>query len=164
MHNGNINKFIQPSLNSKQDKLIFPSENTFDGWRLVSSDNTVRRLIGHEQIQVAGVIDLANGSTGITDIRIGLNTNLTGLTNYYTKTETDNSVALKAPLASPAFTGTISTTGDICSNATATTIAAIKSLALQQTGDVSGGTVLQLQNREGVRGISAQTSNAKLIT
>ena len=148
----------------RNDKFIFPSENTFDGWRLVSSDNIVRRLIGDDEIQVAGVLDLATGSNRITDIKIGLNTNLTGLTNYYTKAEVDNSLALKAPFASPALTGTISIAGDItCSNATATAIAANKSLTLQRTGDVSVGTVLQLQNREGVRGISVQTSNAELL-
>ena len=44
---------------------------------------------------------------------------------------------LKAPLASPAFTGTISTTGDItCSNYTATTITANNSLTIQQRGDM----------------------------
>jgi hypothetical protein len=67
VHSGNINTFIQPSLNTKQDKLIFPYENNFDGWRLVSSDNLVRRPIGDDEIQVAGVLDLANGGSSITD-------------------------------------------------------------------------------------------------
>ena len=31
LHSGNINTFIQPSLNIKQDKLRFPSEDTLDG-------------------------------------------------------------------------------------------------------------------------------------
>ena len=65
------------------------------------------------KIQVAGVLDLATGSSSITDIKISLNTNLTGLTNYYTKTESNSSLALKAPLASPALTGTISVNGTL---------------------------------------------------
>ena len=96
LNNYYTNTEVNTSLALKQDKLIFPSENTFDGWRLVSSDNIVRRLIGDDKIQVAGVLDLATGSNSITDIKIGLNTNLIGLTNYYTKTEVDNSLALKS--------------------------------------------------------------------
>ena len=81
-------------------------------------------------MQVTGVWDFVSGGS-ITDIKIGLNTNLTGMTNYYTKTETNTSLALKAPLESPTFTGNISTTGDITrSNATATTISANKSLVI----------------------------------
>ena len=151
------------SLAFKQDKLLLPFEDAFNGWRLISDDNMARRLTSDDKIQVTGVLDFVSGGS-ITDVRIGLNTNLAGLTNYYTKTESNTSLALKAPLASPAFIGTLSTAGDItCSDATATIIAAHKSLTLQQIGDVSGGTVLQLQNREGVRGISVQTSNADLL-
>ena len=87
VHSGNINTFIQPALSTKQDKSTFPSEDDFDGWRLVSADNIVRRLIGEDKIQVAGVLDLATGSNSITNIKIGLNTNMTGLTNQYTKQE-----------------------------------------------------------------------------
>ena len=55
---------------------------------------------------------------------------------------------LKAPLASPAFAGSISTTGDItCSTDTATTITANKSLTVQQTGDTYGASSLTLPNR-----------------
>ena len=82
----------------------------------------------------------------------------------HTKSQVDCTVALKAPLASPAFTGTLSTTGDITfSNATATNTAANKSLTLQQTGDIAGGTIVLVRNRECVRGISVQTTNAELI-
>ena len=93
--------------------MIFPSENTFDGWRLASSDNRVRRLTSDDKIQVAGVLDLVTGSNSITDIKISLNTSLTRLTNYYTKTESNTSLALKAQLASPAFTGAITVNGTL---------------------------------------------------
>ena len=53
---------------------------------------------------------------------------------------------LKAPLASPALTGSISTTGDItCSNDIATTLTANKSLTIQQTDDTYGTSSLTLQ-------------------
>ena len=42
-----------------------------------------------------------------TDIKINLDMNLTGLNNYYTKTEVDNGLALKAPINNPTFTGTL---------------------------------------------------------
>ena len=64
---------------------------------------------------------------------------------------------LKAPFASPAFTGSISTTGDIaCSNGTATTITANKSLTIQQTGDAYGTSSLTLQNRNNTNGTTIQ--------
>ena len=93
--------------------MIFPSENTFDGWRLASSDNIVRRLIGDDKIHVEGVLDLVTGSNSITDIKISLNTNLTRLTNYYTKTESTSILALKTPLASPVSTGAITVSGTL---------------------------------------------------
>ena len=138
IHSGKINTFIQPSLNTKQDNLLFP-EDAFNGLRVISDDNIARRLTSDDKIQVTGALDFVTGSNSITDIKIGLNTNLTGTANYYTKTETNTNLALKAPLASPAFTGNISTTGDtICSNDTATTIAATTSISLQQTGETCG--------------------------
>ena len=98
-----------------------------------------------------------NGSNSITDIKIGLNMSLTRLTNSYTKTESNTSLALKAPLASPAFTGTISTTADIiCSNDTAKTITANRSLTVQQTGDTYGASSLTLLNRNNFNGITIQ--------
>ena len=133
----------------------------FDGCRFVSSDNIGRRLIGDDKIQVSGVVALANGINSITDIQIGLNTNLTRLTNYYTTTETNTILILKAPLASPALTGTISTTGDItCSNETATTITANKSLTIQQTGDTYGASSLTLLTRNTFYGITVQIFNS----
>jgi hypothetical protein len=75
----------------------------------------------------------------------------------YTKTEVDDGLALKAPLASPAFTGAISTTGNIiCSDATATTISANESLTFEH---VYGTTSMILQNRNGVSGVVFQTTN-----
>ena len=53
---------MQPTLSTKQNKLTCPSEDDSDGWRLVSDENIARRLIGDDKIQVAGVLDLANGS------------------------------------------------------------------------------------------------------
>ena len=55
VHSGNINTLIQPALSTKQDKLTFPSENDYDGWRLVSNHNISRRLISDDKLQVAGV-------------------------------------------------------------------------------------------------------------
>ena len=64
---------------------------------------------------------------------------------------------LKAPLASPAFTGTISTIGDItCLNDIATTITANRSLTSQQTGDTYGASSLILQNRDNFYGSTLQ--------
>ena len=39
--------------------------------------------------------------------------NLTGLNNYYTKSEVNNSLALKAPIDSPTFTGHVSVDGAV---------------------------------------------------
>ena len=60
--------------------------DAFNGWRLISDDNIARRLTSDDKVQVAGVLDFVSGGR-ITDIKIGLNKNLTGLTNYYTKQE-----------------------------------------------------------------------------
>ena len=68
----------------------FPSEEDSDGRRVISDDTIARRLIGDGKIQVSGVIDMWNGGDRITDIKIGLDTNLTGLNNYYTKQEPDS--------------------------------------------------------------------------
>ena len=105
--------------------MLFPYEDAFNGWRSISDDNIARRLTSDDKIQVTGVLDFVSGCS-ITDIKIGLNTNLRGLNYYYTKTEANTSSACQAPFESPTFLGNISTTGDItCSNATATTISAI---------------------------------------
>ena len=113
MSSGNISAFIQPALSTKQDKLTSPSENDYDGWRFVPYGNIVRRLIGDDKILVAGGLDLATGSNSITDIKISLNTNLTGLTNYYNKTEVDNGLALKAPINNLTFTGNVTVNGNL---------------------------------------------------
>ena len=57
VHSGNINTFIQPSLNTKQDKLLLPFEDAFNGWRLMSDDNMARRLTCEDKIQVTGVLE-----------------------------------------------------------------------------------------------------------
>jgi len=161
VHSANINTFIQPSLYTKQDKLLFPFEDAFNGWRLIADDYIARRLTSDDKIQVTGVLDFVNGSNSIADTKIVLNTNLTELTNYYTKTETNTSLALNAPLVSPTFTGNISTAGDITgSNAIATTISANKSLVLQQIGDLYGTTRMALQYRSRLNGLSIQTNSA----
>jgi len=100
----------------------------------VSDDNTARRLIGDDKIQVAGVLDFVNGSNNITDIKIGLKTNLTRLTNYYSKTKSNTSLALKAPLASPAFTGKIDVNGTATSYLEAAHDGNTGSIDLQNTG------------------------------
>ena len=92
VHSGNINTFIQPALNTKHDKLLFPFEDAFNGWRLISDDSIARRLTSGDKMQVTGVLDFVSGGS-ITDIKIGLNTKLTGLTNYYTKQEPDSKFA-----------------------------------------------------------------------
>ena len=87
MHSGNIHTFTQPALNAKQDQLTFlAGEGATDGWKVVSYDNIVRRLIGDGKIRVLGVLDFLNPGP-MTDLQISLDTNLTGLTKYYTKQE-----------------------------------------------------------------------------
>ena len=76
-------------MNNKQDKLTFPFEENSDGLRVVSDDSIARRLVGDGKIRVMGVLDFLNGGS-ITDIQIGLDTNLTRLANYYTKQELDS--------------------------------------------------------------------------
>ena len=58
VYSGNINTFIQPTLNTKQNKLTFPSEDDSDGWRLVSDDNVARRPIGDDKIEVLQILRL----------------------------------------------------------------------------------------------------------
>ena len=48
-----------------------------------------------------------------TDTKSNLDMNLTRLNNYYTKTEANNSLALKAPVNNPTFTGTVSVNGTL---------------------------------------------------
>ena len=40
---------VNNSFALKQNGLLFPFGNTFDGWRLVSSDSIFRRLIGYDK-------------------------------------------------------------------------------------------------------------------
>ena len=49
-----------------------------------------------------------------------------------------------------------------CSSATATAITANRSLTLQQTGDTHGTSILTLQNRSSINGVSIQNPNATL--
>ena len=51
-----------------------------------------RRLVGAQPIRTFIELDLNNPSS-INDAHIGLDMDLTGLTNYYTKTETDNNIS-----------------------------------------------------------------------
>jgi len=56
---------------------------------VIPDNNIVRRLVGDGKISVLGVLDFFNPGP-MTDIQIGLDTNLTRLTNYYTKQESDS--------------------------------------------------------------------------
>ena len=51
--------------------------------------------VGAQPIRTFIDLDFASPSS-INDVQIGLDMDLTGLTNYYTKTETDNNLLLKA--------------------------------------------------------------------
>ena len=68
-------QIVNAGLALKQDTLIFPLEGT-SGWGLISSDNVVRKLIGGNNIQVQGVLDLQSPGT-ITDISVSLTSNPT---------------------------------------------------------------------------------------
>ena len=57
--------------------------------------NTVRRIVGSQPIRTFIKLDFNNPSS-INDIQIGLNLDLTGLTKFCTKPETDNNLVLKA--------------------------------------------------------------------
>ena len=59
---------------------------------VISDDNIGRRLTSDDKIQVTGVLDFVSGRSS-TDIKLGLNTKLTRLTDYYTKQETDSKFA-----------------------------------------------------------------------
>ena len=50
--------------------MLFPFEDAFNGWRLISDDNIARRLTSDDKTQVAGVLDFVTGSNSITDIKI----------------------------------------------------------------------------------------------
>ena len=86
---------VDSNLTLKQNKVIFPSSEGSTGWGvIVGSTNTVRRLVGAQPVRTFE-LDLDNSSS-INDVQIGLDMDLTGVTNYYTKTEMDNKLVLKA--------------------------------------------------------------------
>ena len=80
----------------KRNEWLFPSNEGSNGWGVIAdSTNTVRRIVGAQPIRTFIELDLNNPSS-INDVQIGLDMDLTGLTNYYIKTETDNSLSSKA--------------------------------------------------------------------
>ena len=77
------------NLASKRNNLLFPPNEGSNGWGAIAdATNIVRRLVGAQPIRTFIKLDLNNPSS-INDVQNGLNLDLTGLTNYYTKTETD---------------------------------------------------------------------------
>jgi len=95
--------------------LEFPQVEANNLWGVLSKPtNTepspVRRLSGLYPINTSLN---SNNPLAWTDIKISLDMNLTGLNNYYTKTEVNNSLALNAPIYNPTFTGTISINGTL---------------------------------------------------
>jgi len=56
--------------------------------------NTIRKIVGAQPIRSFIKLDLKNPSN-TNDVQIGLYMDFSGLTNYYTRTETDNNVLLK---------------------------------------------------------------------
>ena len=65
---------------------------------IATEPSSTRRLSGAYSINT--FVD-SNNPLGWTDIRISLDMNLTGLNNYYTKSEVNNGLALKAPIKNP---------------------------------------------------------------
>ena len=53
------------------------------------SNNTIRRLVGAYPIYTSITLDVQD-PTSINDLQTGLDMNLTGLTSYHTKQESDN--------------------------------------------------------------------------
>ena len=87
---------VDSNLAFKQNTLLFPSNEGSNGWEVIAvSTNTVRRIVGARPIQTFLKLDLNNPGS-ISDVQIGLDMDLRGLTNYHTKTETDSNLLLKA--------------------------------------------------------------------
>ena len=87
----------------------FPEVETNSMWGVLSKPTDtepsfVRRLSG---VCLISTSLNSNNALAWTDIQISSDMNLTGLNNYYTKTEVNSSLALKAPINNPTFTGTI---------------------------------------------------------
>ena len=70
----------------------------------------IRRLSGVYHIRTSLI---SNNAPAWADTQIRLDTNVTGLNNYYTNTEGNNSLALKTQINNPKFTGTVSTNGTL---------------------------------------------------
>ena len=87
---------VDNGLALKQNELSFPSNEGSNVWGVIAaSTNTVRRIVGAQPIRTFIEFDLNNPSS-ISDVQIGLDMDLTGLTNYCAQTETDNNLASKA--------------------------------------------------------------------
>ena len=78
----------------KQNSLIFPTIEGANGWGTIDSTGTVRRIVGSAPIMSFIELDVDNVSS-INDIKIGLDMELSWLTNYYTKSQTDTNLLLK---------------------------------------------------------------------
>jgi hypothetical protein len=95
--------------------LEFPEVEDNNIWGVLSKPTEtepsfVRRLSGVYPISTSLN---SNNALAWTDIQISLDMNLTGLHSYYTKSEVNNMLALKAPINSPTFTGTVSLSGTL---------------------------------------------------
>ena len=62
---------------------------------IAGSTNTVRRIVGAQPLRSFIELD-SNNPSSVNDVQIGLDMDLTGLTSYYTKIETDDELLLKA--------------------------------------------------------------------
>ena len=93
----------------------FPEVEANNLWGVLSKPtNTepsfIRRLSGVYPISTS--LD-SNNVLAWTDVQINLDMNLTGLNSYYIETKVNNSLALKAPINNPTFTGTVSVNGTL---------------------------------------------------
>ena len=79
-----------------QNESLFPSNEGSNRWGVIAaSTKTVRRIVGAQPIRSFIELDLNNPSS-TNDVQIGFDMDLTGLTNFCIKTETDNNLLLKS--------------------------------------------------------------------
>ena len=110
---GEVDQCIQGIYSNLQRNLEFPEVEDNNIWGVLSKPtdtepSLVRRLSGVYPISTSLN---SNNVLAWTDIQISLDMNLTGLSNCYTKSEVNNSLAEKALLNKPTFTGTVSVSG-----------------------------------------------------
>jgi len=89
---------VNTSLASKHNNLLYPNTDGNTSWGAIDrSTNNVRTLVGVSPIQTYIELDVNNPITSINEIKLGFDKSLTGLTNYYTKTEVDAKIAAINP-------------------------------------------------------------------